>query len=111
VHNAAPMEENQLFLEPFEMRMRSELNKDFVRLSDRPDASLSNELLVQKYRRIQMMNSYEIDYSDTKKYPNFSPQFPCKNYNEMNIFSVKNGQGEHLENLDVYEVINNCEGF
>jgi len=28
----------------------------------------------------------------------------------MNIFSVKNGSGEHLENLDVYEVINNCEG-
>jgi len=42
------MEVNQLFLEPFEMRLKSELNKDYVSLANRPDAELSDEMLIQK---------------------------------------------------------------
>lgn len=40
--------------------------------------------------------------------------FPCKNYNEFNLFSVKNSPEtgtKNIENLDVYELFNNCEGY
>lgn len=48
VHNASILEVNKIFLEPFEMRVRFEMDKNYVSLADRPDSELSDELLIKK---------------------------------------------------------------
>lgn len=48
VHNASILEVNRMFLEPFEMRVRFEMDKNYISLQDRPDSELSDELLIKK---------------------------------------------------------------
>mmetsp|Transcript_68245 Transcript_68245/g.147177 ORF Transcript_68245/g.147177 Transcript_68245/m.147177 type:complete len:81 (-) Transcript_68245:390-632(-) len=45
---------------------------------------------------------------------NFNLEFPLKNWNEFNLFSIKNDKDngtEEVEKLDKFEMINNCEGY
>jgi len=45
---------------------------------------------------------------------NYNKDFPLKNWNEFNLFSVKNEESkgtEDIEKLDTFELYNNCEGY
>jgi len=44
---------------------------------------------------------------------NFNQSYPDKNWNEYNLFAVRNDEikgTEEIEKLDKYEMYNNCEG-